>query len=299
MNGEERLLSAEIERRTARGWELVQRQALEAQMRRPKRFSFFWALVWFLLFGVGIIVYLLWHWAKRDELIFLRIENGELRVTGERRGLLGVLWAPVVAYWRWAGRRQTTLTKGLAYGSPVVALVTVIIVIAAASAGGGGEEEEGVLASEATRQATAAAAQEEFPTPAEEKVERIVRAAPGVQAEAEGVRITLNETVDPWVSENMFIQPDPGRRFVAFDVTIEQVGGSHLASEFNFQLTDVEGFAYDTAFLGAEPPLQMIDLGKGQKTRGWVTFEVNEGTPLKLLKYDPNPFTTKDIEFQW
>jgi len=137
-------------------------------------------------------------------------------------------------------------------------------------------------------------------SPAAQKLERIVQAAPGAVAEAEGVRITLNEVADPWVSDSMFARPASGRRFVAFDVTIEQVGGSHLASQFKFQLTDAEGFAYDPElFSGPEPDLRSIDLGKGQKTRGWVTFEVSEGTPLKLLKYDPELFTTKDIEFQW
>jgi len=128
---------------------------------------------------------------------------------------------------------------------------------------------------------------------------RIVSAVPGATAEAEGVRVTLNEIVDPWLSDT-FMEPDAGRRFVAFDVTIQNVdGGTQIAAPFGFKLSDAEDFAYDWSMSGPDPGLHFIDLGSGQKTRGWVTFEVNGGTPLKLLKYDPDPFTTNDIEFQF
>jgi capsule polysaccharide export protein KpsE/RkpR len=34
------------------------------QLVKPKKFSFIWALVWFLLFGIGLIVYLLYYGAS-------------------------------------------------------------------------------------------------------------------------------------------------------------------------------------------------------------------------------------------
>jgi len=134
-----------------------------------------------------------------------------------------------------------------------------------------------------------------------QKVERIVKAVPGAVAEAEGTRIALNEILDPWVPQESFLRPETGRRFVAFDVTIENVGGgSPFVSCFDFRLSDTEDFAYEAELLASpEPDLRGVELAKGQKTRGWCAFEVNEGTPLKLLKYDPNPFTTNDIEFHW
>jgi hypothetical protein len=128
-----------------------------------------------------------------------------------------------------------------------------------------------------------------------------VSGTPGAIAEAEGVRVTLNATADPWVSDNQFIRPDAGKRFVAFDVTIQNSkdSGTHGANPFNFKLSDAEDFAYEVTFGGPEPAVHAVDLGSGEKTRGWVAFEVNAGTPLKRLKYDPNPFTTNDIEFQF
>lgn len=47
------------------------------------------------------------------------------------------------AWWRWAGERQTTGGKVLAYGGPIVGVLALIVIIAvAASAPGGGGQEE-------------------------------------------------------------------------------------------------------------------------------------------------------------
>lgn len=312
MAQETNILDAEIARRTAQGWHIVARGANDAQLRKPKRFSFVWAFLWFLVFGIGLLVYLLWHWAKRDALLYLRVEDGRLVVTGTR-GFWGTLFTPVSAYWRWAGQRHTTQTKILAYGGPIAGiLILVIIISAAAAAGGGGDNEDtqarAVEPGEAVEPAPATdeeeAAEPAAPQATEEQIERIVAAVPGAVAEAEDVQVTLNDIIDPWLSPAEFApdRPDEGKRFVAFDVTIQHVGesGTQFACGFDFKLTDVEDFAYDMALLfDLDPSLDCMDLGSGEKTRGWIGFEVNEATPLKLLKYDPSIVTTNDIEFEF
>jgi len=299
----EDILQAEIGRRTAQGWEIVSRGPTEAQMRRPKRFSFGWAFLWFLLFGVGVFVYLIWHWLKAEQLAYLRVVEGKL-VVSERLGLLGWLLAPVRAYWRWAGSRQTTRAKALAYGGPIVGVIALVIIVAVV-AGGGGDEDEGRVVQQPTGSPAAEVqAPAEGETPEAAKPERIVAAAVGAVAEAEGVRIVLNAIADPWVSAAEFApdRPDAGKRFVAFDVTIEYVrdSGSHYGCWANFKLSDTDGFAYEYDLLfDLDPKLDCVDLGSGQKTRGWMGFEVNEAAELDLLKYDPNIFTTDDVEFHF
>ena len=113
------VLQDEIAWRTNSGWVLVSRVEREAQMRKPKHFSFGWALFWFLFLGVGIFVYLFWHWSKRDELIFIRVIAGKPSVSGER-------YNPFNEYWGWASELESTQTKALAYGTPVVGLLVVI-----------------------------------------------------------------------------------------------------------------------------------------------------------------------------
>ncbi len=158
MASDEDTLQNEIARRTSHGWEIVSRGADEVQMRRPKRFSFGWAIFWFLFLGVGVFIYLIWHWLKSEQLAFIRVVEGRL-VVSERRGLLGTLLLPVSAYWRWAGSRLSTQTKVLAYGGPIAALLVVVIVIAVA-AGGGGDEDEGGPAAQAQPSPTAPAGAE-------------------------------------------------------------------------------------------------------------------------------------------
>lgn len=298
--GEMNALEAEIARRTAKGWEIVTRQANDAQMRRRKHFSFLWAFLWFLVFGVGLIVYLVWHWAKRDHYVYLRLDGDRL-VVSETKGFLATLFSPVAAYFKWSVNREQAWAKALALGAPVVAVV-IIIAIAAAAGGGGGESQPSDESSAVEAQPAGVVAGESQPASEEQsEAERITQARPGATGEAENVRVTVNGLADPWVSDNEFMQPDTGKRFVAFDVTIQNTGesGTHHCNPFNFSLTDAEDFAYEATFGWADPPLHAVDLGSGQKSRGWVTFEVNEGTPLQLLKYDPDIFSTNDIEFQF
>ena len=113
-------LQAEIDRRTADGWEIVSREANEVQMRRPKQFSLLSAFIGSLAFGVGLAVYLAWYWAKRDEYAYLRIEGDKLSVT-ESGGPLAALVSPVSGYFRWAANREQAWTKGLAVGGPFAA----------------------------------------------------------------------------------------------------------------------------------------------------------------------------------
>lgn len=52
---------------SAKGFAVTNRSGNQVQMVRKKKFSFWWALAWFLLFGVGVIIYLLYYLAKRDD----------------------------------------------------------------------------------------------------------------------------------------------------------------------------------------------------------------------------------------
>lgn len=76
------ILDRAVLRYTKRGFRIVHRTDTEAQLIKTKKFSFLWALLWFLVFGVGILVYLLYYWSKRDEQIYLQVDDfGKIRRT--------------------------------------------------------------------------------------------------------------------------------------------------------------------------------------------------------------------------
>jgi Domain of unknown function (DUF4352) len=184
-------------------------------------------------------------------------------------------WLVLLPLWR-SIFKPRWLQTGFAVGTGILWLV---ILVALGAAGDRGRDASSTESSSANQ----------------------AQALPGAAAEAEHVRVVLHEIADPWAPEGLFQQPPEGRRLVAFDITIEffDNDGTHGANPFNFRLTDANDFAYAEALRGPEPRLETVALGSGQKTRGWIAFEVESSAPLKLLEYDPNAFTKRDIEFEF
>jgi len=82
-------LEEEIAKYMSEGFFVRQRTAYTAQLVRPKRFSFVWALLWLLVFGVGIVVYLIYYAAKQDEGRYVEVdEYGTVKATRQVRHVL-------------------------------------------------------------------------------------------------------------------------------------------------------------------------------------------------------------------
>jgi uncharacterized BrkB/YihY/UPF0761 family membrane protein len=64
------------------GYRVVSRTPTAAQLVRPKNFSFLWALLWFLFFGIGILVYVAYYLAKSDQTVYLEVDDaGKIRMS--------------------------------------------------------------------------------------------------------------------------------------------------------------------------------------------------------------------------
>ena len=74
-------LDTRISHYVRKGYIVQCQTGTSAQLVKPKKFSFFWAFVWFMCFGVGLLVYLLYYWAKRDHVVYLSATT-----TRKRRG---------------------------------------------------------------------------------------------------------------------------------------------------------------------------------------------------------------------
>lgn len=66
-----RLLEQQIDGHLQRGYRVVSQTDTAAQLVRPKSFSFIWAMAWFLLCGVGVLVYVFYYASKSDDTVYL------------------------------------------------------------------------------------------------------------------------------------------------------------------------------------------------------------------------------------
>ena len=73
------IMQTEIMKRTKQGWRLVSQSDQGASMVKPKKFSVGWAILWTLLFGVGLLVYLLYYMTKKEKLVYLSVVDGRVK----------------------------------------------------------------------------------------------------------------------------------------------------------------------------------------------------------------------------
>lgn len=64
-------VSRAVEYFGSRGYQVRSRAETQVQLVKPKDFSFIFALLWFCVFGVGLVIYLIYYMAKRDKVITL------------------------------------------------------------------------------------------------------------------------------------------------------------------------------------------------------------------------------------
>lgn len=67
-------LDQELGEWSRRGYRVVSRTDTTAQLVKPKRFSCLWATLWFLVFGVGFLIYLFYYASKKDSVIYLEVD---------------------------------------------------------------------------------------------------------------------------------------------------------------------------------------------------------------------------------
>ncbi len=55
------------------GYRVASQTENSAQLVKPKQFSLIWALLWLLVFGVGILIYVFYYMAKKDKTVYLTV----------------------------------------------------------------------------------------------------------------------------------------------------------------------------------------------------------------------------------
>ena len=113
-------------------------------------------------------------------------------------------------------------------------------------------------------------------------------------------RVTVLQFVDGIESGNAFIVPAAGKKWVGFEVVIENTGTKQTNS-FDWTLRDSSDQEHKRQYVMGAPGTHVeviySDLTPGGKKQGWVYFEIDAGTTVKWLRADPNPFLAYDLYF--
>lgn len=79
-----------------------------------------------------------------------------------------------------------------------------------------------------------------------------------------------------YTKDGDFLKPEHGL-FIVFDVTVVCQEGTYHANPFNFKFVAGDGSAFDGALtVSFKPDLGAVDLNKGQKTSGKISFDVSK-----------------------
>ncbi len=114
--------------------------------------------------------------------------------------------------------------------------------------------------------------------------------------ETEKLRITYNKA-DEYKSDNMFLQPEEGKKYVYIELEIENLSDSdQYISYFSFECY-ADGVACD-GFYGMEDALSAT-LSAGRKAKGTVAFEVPMDAQIVEFEFEDNFWTDRKIIFTY
>ena len=110
--------------------------------------------------------------------------------------------------------------------------------------------------------------------------------------------VTVGQLVDPWSPDLPADAPSAGRRYVALEVTLVNPDDRelpHYVTSSMFKLTDSADFAYSPIDSLIEPALsESLELAPGQKTQGWIMFEIDEENAIQSVNYWTNEVALPD-----
>jgi hypothetical protein len=98
-------------------------------------------------------------------------------------------------------------------------------------------------------------------------------------------------------SSNEFLKPATGNKYITVDITQENQGTEPVSYNlWDFKLRDDKEFSYSTALAGCkDPSFSSGTLVKGDKTRGFITFEIPaSNTPSKVI-FNPSWWSNGQI----
>lgn len=130
----------------------------------------------------------------------------------------------------------------------------------------------------------------------EEETTNEIVCAIGETLNAKGMKINLKK-VDNWQSNNMFVEPKDGYKFIRAYIAAENTSDSdRYIGSYDFQCY-ADGVLMDDCYYG-DDILISDTISKGRKTSGYLYFEVPKNAKEIEIEYETNWWTDKKAIFK-
>lgn len=129
----------------------------------------------------------------------------------------------------------------------------------------------------------------------EEKKKEIPTYKIGDSVNMGGKTLTVNGT-KPYTSDNPFMAPDSGNKYVAVDISLKNDSSEPFSyNALDFKLQDDKDYQYSHGAFDISPYLSYGALQPGQTTRGFIGYEIPvDNVPAKLI-FTPGIFGLNQI----
>lgn len=114
--------------------------------------------------------------------------------------------------------------------------------------------------------------------------------------DADGVKITM-DSAEEWTSDNEFIEPEKGNKFIRVFFTIKNERGKDQfisCVDFDCYADDV---ACDMSFYG-DNQLSTKTLSSGKTMKGYIYYEVPKDSKKIIIEYETNWWTDEKATFE-
>lgn len=108
----------------------------------------------------------------------------------------------------------------------------------------------------------------------------------GEMTEQSGYSLSVTQIEYP-KNVDSFEKPEKGYRMVAVEIILSNISGVEPLNVFysDANLVDGEGYVYKASYGYENHNLDMVDLGIGEKVKGWVNFIIPESAVPAYIKY--------------
>ncbi len=107
----------------------------------------------------------------------------------------------------------------------------------------------------------------------------------GVETEAGGYTLAATALEDP-TTPGFLYTPVAGRKLVAVEIVVGNVSGAAVTVNSLFAyLVDTEGYVYPGRLFGRDGQIETLQIGPGDKLKGWVSFELPDGATPEGVRY--------------